>query len=251
MSASPTLHAGQLKVAVDEIKARRGAAPWAERISANDRFVVTVICQPPGHLNDWHYHLTEECWYVHEGALSWTIEGEPEPVHVGPGEWILAPANRFHLIEVHGDRPAIRVAVSCAGEPHRHTRADRPVIYHLTSAAEWRSARAAGAYRVSTLGRMLDEVGFIHCARAGKVAAVANHFYRGQSDLVLLTIDEQRVRPEVRYEAVPDSDEPFPHVYGPLNLDAVVEVVPFEPGPDGTFRFGQEEDEEVTPTARP
>ncbi|HEY4026560.1 MAG TPA: cupin domain-containing protein [Candidatus Dormibacteraeota bacterium] len=125
-TAGPTLRAGQLKVDVGEIAARRGPAPWVERIVANDRFVVTVICQAPGHRNDWHYHLTEECWYVHEGDLSWTVEGEPEPIHAGPGEWILAPANRFHLIQVHGDRPAIRVAVSCAGEFHRHEREDRP-----------------------------------------------------------------------------------------------------------------------------
>ena len=120
------LRSGDLKVAVDEVKARRGPAPWSERIVENDRFVVTVICQDPGHHNDWHYHLTEEAWYVHEGELSWTMEGEPEPIHVSAGGWIVAPANRFHLIQVHGDRPAIRVAVSVAGEPHRHERADAP-----------------------------------------------------------------------------------------------------------------------------
>lgn len=125
-TAGPTLRPGGLKVGVDELKARNGTAPWVERLVMNDRFVVTVICQPPGHRNDWHYHRTEECWYVHEGELSWTVEGEEEPVHVGAGEWILAPANRFHLIQVHGDRPAIRVAVSCAGEPHRHEREDAP-----------------------------------------------------------------------------------------------------------------------------
>ena len=122
MIADPTLRPGRLKVAVEELTTRRGAPHWVERIVMNDRFAVTVICQAPGHLNDRHYHLTEECWYVHEGRLSWTIEGEPEPSHGGRGEWILVPANRFHLIQVHGDRPAIRVAVSCAGEPHRHDR---------------------------------------------------------------------------------------------------------------------------------
>jgi glutathione S-transferase len=237
MTAGTTLHVGRLKVAVEELKVRRGAAPWVERIVANDRFAVTVICQAPGHRNDWHHHVVEECWYVHEGELSWEIEGEPEPVRVGAGEWILAPAGRFHLIRVHGDQPAIRVAVSVAGEPHRHTRADRPVIYHLTSRSDWAQAREAGDYRVSTLGRTLREEGFIHCSRAGQVAGVANRFYRGQAELVLLTIDEQRVGPEVRHEAVPGSAEPFPHIYGPLNLDAVVEAVPFEPGPDGTFSF--------------
>jgi uncharacterized protein (DUF952 family)/quercetin dioxygenase-like cupin family protein len=236
-TASATLNAGKLKVAVDEIKARRGAPPWSERIVANGNFAVTVICQAPGHRNDWHHHIVEECWYVHEGELSWELEGEDEPIHVAAGEWILAPANRFHLIRVHGDAPAIRVAVSVAGEPHRRTRADRPLIYHLARRREWDDAKRAGEYRISTLGRTLDEEGFIHCSRAGQVAGVANRFYRGQADLALLVIDEQRVQADVREEAVPGADQPFPHVYGPLNLDAVVEVVPFEPGPDGTFAF--------------
>ena len=122
MSGGPVLRPGALTVAIEEVKARRGAPPWSERIVANDRFVVTVICQAPGHRNVRHYHVVEECWYVHEGELSWTMEGEPEPIHVRGGEWILAPANCFHLIQVHGDRPAIRVAVSVAGEPHRHER---------------------------------------------------------------------------------------------------------------------------------
>jgi len=122
MTADATLRPGRLAVAVEEVRARRGAPPWSERIVANDRFVVTVICQAPGHRNVSHYHVTEECWYVHEGELSWTMEGEPEPIHVRAGEWILAPANRFHLIQVHGERPAIRVAVSVAGEPHRTER---------------------------------------------------------------------------------------------------------------------------------
>jgi quercetin dioxygenase-like cupin family protein len=116
------LRPGQLKVAIEELKARRGDPPWVERIVDNDHFAVTVICQAPGHANDRHFHVTQECWYVHEGELSWTIEGEEDPVHVVAGEWILAPADRFHLIQVHGERPAIRVAVSVAGEPHRHER---------------------------------------------------------------------------------------------------------------------------------
>jgi uncharacterized protein (DUF952 family)/quercetin dioxygenase-like cupin family protein len=218
-----------MKVEVEELKARRGGPPWTERIVANDRFVVTVICQEPGHRNDWHYHLTDECWYMHEGELSWTIEGEPEPVRAGAGQWILVPANRFHLIQVHGDRPAIRVAVSVAGEPHRHVRPARRLIYHLAFRGDWERAREDGEYRISTLGRTLEEEGFIHCSLSGQVDGVASRFFVGQSDLVLLAIDEQRVRVDVRHEAVADSEERFPHVYGPLNVDAVVAVLPFTP----------------------
>jgi quercetin dioxygenase-like cupin family protein len=100
----PTLSKGSaLRVNVEEIKERRGPAPWNERVVMNDRYVVTVICQNPGTKNDWHYHLVDEYWYIYEGELSWTIEGEAEPIHVKAGDFILAPGNSFHLIKVHGD----------------------------------------------------------------------------------------------------------------------------------------------------
>jgi quercetin dioxygenase-like cupin family protein len=121
-----TLNPTQLSASVEELKARHGRAPWLERMVVTDRFTVTVICQDPGHQNDWHYHLVDECWYVYEGDLSWTMEGRPEPIHVRAGEWVLAPANTFHFIQVHGDRAAIRIAISYTDEPHRHDRENKP-----------------------------------------------------------------------------------------------------------------------------
>ena len=111
------------------------------------------------------------------------------------------------------------------------------VIYHITTAGEWAQARAAGEYTMSTRGTTLAEQGYIHCSTAGQVAPVANAIYQGVPDLLLLVIDAGLVRPEIRFELVPGSDEPFPHIYGPLNPDAVVETRPFEPGPDGRFSF--------------
>jgi glutathione S-transferase len=111
------------------------------------------------------------------------------------------------------------------------------VIYHLAQEADWRAAEAVGEYHVSTRGRTLAEVGFIHCSDAGQVAAVANRIYSGVTDLVLLAIDPALLHAEVRYEAAPGSAETFPHVYGPLNMDAVVLVVPFPPDADGTYTF--------------
>ena len=125
-TAAPTLSANRLKLSIEELKAQHGPPPWHERIVLNDRYVVTVICQAPGHQNDWHYHLVDESWSIYEGELSWTLEGQPEPIHVRAGDWIIAPANTFHYIQVHGDRPSIRIAISYAGEPHRHERANKP-----------------------------------------------------------------------------------------------------------------------------
>ena len=55
---------------------------------------------------------------------------------------------------------------------------------------------------------------------------------------MLLCIDDARVRPEIRYEAPSEgSPDRFPHIYGPLNVDAVVKELPFEPQADGTFEL--------------
>ena len=87
----------------------------------------TVIRQNPGHQNDWHYHLTPEIWYIYEGELSWTLEGQQDtPIHVKAGDFIIAPANTFHFIQVHGDQPSIRIAITPDGEFHRYDRENKP-----------------------------------------------------------------------------------------------------------------------------
>ena len=109
-------------------------------------------------------------------------------------------------------------------------------IYHIATAADWERALREGQYTTSTCGLTLAEQGFIHASTAAQVALVANAFYQGEPDL-LLVIDAGLVGPEIRYEHVPGQAAPYPHIYGPLNVSAVVETRPFEPGPDGQFCF--------------
>lgn len=112
------------------------------------------------------------------------------------------------------------------------------MIYHLAYKNDWEQAKTAGDYRQSTKGRTLEQQGFIHgCAEPAQVDQVANAFYRGDSNLLVLVIDEAKVRSEVRRDPVPGFDTPLPHIYGPLNPDAVVEAVPLELAADGQFRF--------------
>jgi uncharacterized protein (DUF952 family) len=111
------------------------------------------------------------------------------------------------------------------------------VIYHIASAADWEQARGDGRYSMSTRGVTLAEQGFIHASTAAQVALVANKYYKGEPDLLLLVIDTDRVVREIRWEDVPGSDAPYPHIYGPLNADAVIGTRPLEPGPDGEFSF--------------
>jgi glutathione S-transferase len=110
-------------------------------------------------------------------------------------------------------------------------------LFHITAEADWARAQAVGTYSVSTRGLTLAEVGFVHCAFEEQVARVANSFFRGVDKLVVLRIALDRLTSEVRYESVEGGDELFPHVYGPLNLEAVVAVLPLPLGRDGTFTF--------------
>ncbi|MBO9520250.1 MAG: DUF952 domain-containing protein [Nocardioidaceae bacterium] len=100
-------------------------------------------------------------------------------------------------------------------------------IYHLALASDWAAAVEAGEYTVSTLGRTLAEEGFIHASTAEQWPATRDRFYSGVSEpLVLLVIDPALLTSELRVEYVPEADQEFPHLYGPLNLDAVTEVRP-------------------------
>ena len=103
------------------------------------------------------------------------------------------------------------------------------LIYHIATRADWEQARRDGCYSTSTRGRTLAEEGFIHASTAAQVSRVAGAFYRGEPDLVLLVIDADLVNPEIRWEHVPGQPDPdpYPHIYGPLNLDAVLEARPF------------------------
>jgi len=110
------------------------------------------------------------------------------------------------------------------------------MLHHLALVSDWEAALAAGEYRVSTIGVDLEQEGFIHTSFAHQVAGVAARFYRDvTAPLVLLSIDELRLTSPWRVDAVPDAPEGLPHVYGPVNVDAVVAVTPVHGAPDGTW----------------
>lgn len=107
-------------------------------------------------------------------------------------------------------------------------------IYHIISRSAWDAAQRAGVYHSVSL----DSEGFIHFSDAKQVLRVANAFYSGQTDLLVLVVDTDKVAAQVRYEApaeAPESSERFPHIYGELNLDAIVRVVEFPPDADGKW----------------
>jgi uncharacterized protein (DUF952 family) len=109
------------------------------------------------------------------------------------------------------------------------------VIYHIAPAGDWEQAQRAGVYRAASL----DAEGFIHLSTRAQVLWVAGRFYRGRPGLVLLAVDPARLAAELRYEES-EPGQRFPHLYGPLNLDAVAAAAPFPPGADGAFSWPAE-----------
>lgn len=106
-----------------------------------------------------------------------------------------------------------------------------PRIFHIAPEAAWEAAKAGGKYEADTLA----SEGFIHCATSGQVIAVANRFYQGREGLILLAIETARIGAEVRYENLEGGSERFPHVYGPIETEAVIATCPLPPGPGGRF----------------
>ncbi|MGZ8752464.1 MAG: DUF952 domain-containing protein [Acidimicrobiia bacterium] len=113
------------------------------------------------------------------------------------------------------------------------------LVFHIARRQDWEAAQIDCEYRVSTLGRSLDDVGFIHCsASRDQVLAVASAFYESVSEpLVLLTIEVDHVGSEVRDEFTGDSPEPFPHVYGPIPVSSVTVVGDLHRDADGAFSW--------------
>jgi uncharacterized protein (DUF952 family) len=107
-------------------------------------------------------------------------------------------------------------------------------ILHLTSRLAWSAAQAHGQYSADSLAGQ----GFIHCSKVDQILRVADSFYNGQSGLVLLLIDPQLLKSELRWEPGTDrASELFPHIYGPINLEAVLQMLDFEPAADGKFHL--------------
>jgi len=105
------------------------------------------------------------------------------------------------------------------------------MILHIASQADWEDAERRGSYD----GPTLAIEGFIHASRRSQVVEVANRWFRGRQDLVLLVIDEDRLSAEVRPENLEGGEELYPHIYGPVECEAVVEVLSFDPSEVGRF----------------
>jgi len=82
---------------------------------------------------------------------------------------------------------------------------------------------------------LIDE-GFIHCSFLNQSIEVANKHFKNESDVILLILNPDLVNAEIKYEIASNGHE-YPHIYGPLNMDSITEIVPFEKLADGSFHL--------------
>lgn len=96
------------------------------------------------------------------------------------------------------------------------------MIYHVTTEHQWAEAQQRGFYEAPSL----HTEGFIHFSRREQVKGVLQRYYRDITGLVVLEVEESELKAPMIYETSASINEEFPHLYGPLNLDAVKGLKP-------------------------
>ena len=105
-------------------------------------------------------------------------------------------------------------------------------IFHIGTVADVAAARASGEHCPPSL----ESEGFIHLSQAHQVRSVVQAFYPGRTDLVLMVVDPALLTSALRFEAPAslqsaggaaefERGQLFPHLYGPLNAAAIVDVL--------------------------
>lgn len=104
------------------------------------------------------------------------------------------------------------------------------IFYHIATKSDWEKALERQEYIVPSL----EEEGFIHASYWEQLEATAGRYYKGQSDLLILQIDASKLKASLKVEYAPSINQDFPHIYGPLNLNAVIATAPFSVSEDGS-----------------
>ena len=95
------------------------------------------------------------------------------------------------------------------------------MIYHVTKKQAWEQALQKGFYEAESLATE----GFIHTSTLPQVAGVLERYYKNETSLILLHIDESKLSSPLKYELAPSVNELFPHIFGPINIDAIIKTV--------------------------
>ena len=99
-------------------------------------------------------------------------------------------------------------------------------VYHIALKKDWLRANEEGIYAISTLNKLFDEVGFIHLSYHDQVPLIVSSIYSNITEpLVVLRLDSKKLDPRLLKRELSDG-EYFPHYYGTIDPDWVVDVIP-------------------------
>lgn len=94
------------------------------------------------------------------------------------------------------------------------------IILHICESETWETAKLKGEYAPASL----KEKGYIHCSEIETLKYVSASHWQGKKDLIVLYIDKDKVKAKIKYEADQKSGRLYPHIYGPINIDAVTKI---------------------------
>lgn len=98
------------------------------------------------------------------------------------------------------------------------------MIYHIAKSGDWNKAKKNGCNAIDTL----KSEGFIHCSFLKQILKVANNHFKNQNDLVILGIDDSRLKSKIVIEDLYGNNENYPHIYGEINLESISKIINFK-----------------------
>ncbi len=108
------------------------------------------------------------------------------------------------------------------------------LLFHITTRDDWKEYQNDGRYEPESL----EQEGFIHCSSGNQLKETANRLFGDKDQILLLVIDVSTLGENVKYEVEDDAGEKFPHIYGPLSTNAVIDKIDIKAEEDGTFDIG-------------
>ncbi|WP_445665024.1 DUF952 domain-containing protein [Fodinibius sp. AD559] len=105
------------------------------------------------------------------------------------------------------------------------------LLFHITTKDDWKQFNNSGSYEPESL----ESEGFIHCSTGEQVEATANRIFGDKDEILLLVIDATTLHEDIKYEKNEDTGEKFPHLYSPLNTNAIIDKITIKAEDNGNF----------------
>lgn len=107
------------------------------------------------------------------------------------------------------------------------------LLFHLTTRDDWNQHKKSGNYEPESL----EEEGFIHCSSGNQVEATANRLFADKDEILLLVIDASMIRDDIKYEEDSETGEKYPHIYGAISVNAIIDKIDIRAEDNGRFNI--------------